>query len=211
VTIEDIIIKRGIKEILHFTTNLGFVGILDAGHVKPRKTLPSNRRLAHILKLNCSDRSRDVDWHNHVSLSITGVNEYFFQISNRWHKKDVAWWCMLSFKPEILTHSRVVFCTTNNAYSNVVKRGYGASGLEALFANQIVEYESGTIARRFSSTPSNQPTSKQAEVLYPGELSLDYLQNIYVNESDNASAVEGQWAVCSQAKSVECIVKPELF
>jgi hypothetical protein len=93
----------------------------------------------------------------------------------------------------------------------VVKRGYGASGLEELFANKIVEYESGTVARRLSSTPSNQPTSKQAEVLYPVELSLDYLQKIYVNESDNASAVESQWAVCSKAKSVECIVKPELF
>jgi hypothetical protein len=212
VTIEDIIIKRGIKEILHFTTNLGFVGILDSECVKPRKILPDNRRLEHILKLNCPDRSRDLDWHNYVNLSITCVNKYIFGISKKkWHKNDIGWWCILSFRPEILTHSGVVFCTTNNAYSNVVKRGYDNSGLEALFANQIVEYESGTVARRLSSTPSNQPTSKQAEVLYPGELSLDYLQKIYVNESDNASAVEGQWAVCSEAKSVECIVKPELF
>jgi len=212
VTMEDVIIKHGINEILHFTTNSGFVGILDAHCVKPSQDLPQDHRLEYILKMNCPNRSRDIEWLNYVSLSITHVNKYFFNISkNKWHKNDVAWWCILSFRPEILTHSGVVFCTTNNAYTKVVKRGYGDSGLEQLFANTVVEYESGTVAKRHHSMPVNQPTSKQAEVLYPGELSLDYLQRIYVNEEEHASAIESQWAICSEEPCVECIVRPELF
>lgn len=212
-TIEDIIIKRGIKEILHFTTNLGFIGILDSSCVKPRKILPDNRRLEHILKLNCPDRSRDQEWHNHVNLSITSVNNYLFRIARvKWHKDgDVDWWCILSFRTEIITHSGVVFCTTNNAYTKVVKRGCGVTGLEGLFADTIVEYESGTTARRHPSMPPNQPTSMQAETLYPGELSLDYLQRIYVNEVEHASAIEGQWAIYFDKPCVECVVRPKLF
>ena len=211
-TIENVIIKRGINEILHFTTNSNFVGILDVHCVKPSKDLPQNRRLEYILQINCPNRSRDIEWLNYVSLSITCVNKYFFNISkNKWHKNDVDWWCILSFRPEIMNHNRVVFCTTNNAYTNVVKRGYGTSGLEALFENQIVEYPSRTVARRHSSMPANQPTSIQAEVLYPGELSLDYLQRIYVNEKEHASAIVSQWAIYFERQCVECVVRPDLF
>jgi len=179
--------------------------------VKPSQDLSQNHRLEYILKINCPNRSRDLEWLNYVSLSITCVNKYFFNISKKWHKNDVAWWCILSFRPEIITHSGVVFCTTNNAYTKVVKRGCDVTGLEGLFADTIVEYESGTTARRHPSMPSNQPTSIQAEILYHRELSLDYLQRIYVNEVEHASAIEGQWAICSDKPCVECVMKPELF
>jgi len=122
-----------------------------------------------------------------------------------------GWWCILSFSPEILAHSDVVFCTTNNAYENVVRRGKGPSGLENLFAKTVVEYESGSVAVRNTSTPLNQPTSAQAEVLYPQELSLRYLQKVYVKEPNDASAIESQFGFYPDGFVVECEEKPELF
>lgn len=211
-TIEDIIRKRGIKEVLHFTQNQGITGILASNAVKSRKHVSQDKYLEYILKFNCPDRSRDINWHGYVNLSITSVNQYFFRISkDKWHVGSVDWWCILSFPPEILTHPGVFFCTTNNAYSGVVVRGTGAAALERLFVDEVVEYESGTVARRKTSTPSNQPTCNQAEVLYPGELSLDYLKSIYVNTSDDASAIESLFAVYPKFKVVKCIEKAELF
>ena len=122
-----------------------------------------------------------------------------------------GWWCILSFSPEILAHSGVVFCTTNNAYNKVVQRGEGPSNLDSLFMERVVEYESGTIAVRRGSTPLNQPTSAQAEVLYPKELSLEYLQKVYVKESDDASAIESQFGLYPDGFMVRCVEKPELF
>ena len=211
-TMKEVIKNREIKEILHFTTNRGITGILDSGVVKPRRQLAKDKRLEYIVKLNCPDRSRDAEWHDHVSMSITKVNQVLFRISkDKWHSGMVGWWCILSFSANILTHPGVVFCTTNNAYSGVVVRGTGAAALESLFADEVVEYESGTVARRRRSAPANEPTCKQAEVLYPGELSLDYLKYIYVNKSDDASAVESLFAVYPKIKRVKCIEKTELF
>ncbi len=204
--------EREIKEILHFTTNKGITGILALQSVLSRKRLPKKEYLEHILKLNCPDRSRDIDWLDYVNLSISSINKRLFDISkDKWHSRMDGWWCVLSFSPEILTHSGVVFCTTNNAYNSVVQRGEGATGLRGLFADRVIEYESRTFAIRRNSTPSNQPTSSQAEVLYPQKLSLEYLQAIYVKESDDASAIESQFSLYPDGYVVECIEKPELF
>jgi hypothetical protein len=211
-TINDIIEEREIKEILHFTTNKGITGILAMKSVLSRKHLKAEEYLEHILKLNCLDRSRDIKWHDYVNLSISSINKRLFGIStDQWHSLMDGWWCILSFSPEILTHSDVVFCTTNNAYNRVVKRGEGAVGLNELFADKVIEYESRTLASRGSLTLPSQPTCSQAEVLYPQKLPLEHLQCIYVKESDNASAIESQFSLYPGGHVVECIEKPELF
>ncbi len=209
-TIEEIIQKREITEVLHFTTNQGITGILASNSVKSRQCLSEDKYLEHIVKFNCPDRSRDSRWRDYVNLSITTVNLSLFGISKgKWHSKMEGFWCILSFSPEILTHSGVTFTTTNNIYTGV-KRGCGADGLEQLFARRVMKWE-GNIITRKSSTLKNQPTCNQSEVLYPGELSLDYLNFIYVNKSDDASAIESLFAVYPKFKGVKCIEKAELF
>ncbi len=208
--VHDVIQKHGINEVLHFTTNSGITGIFASNSVESRKRLSEDNYLEHILKYNCPDRSRDSKWLDYVNLSITTVNLNLFGISkDRWHSHMEGFWCILSFSPEILTHSGVIFTTTNNIYTGV-ERGQGADGLEKLFANRVIKWQ-GNIITRESSTPKNQPTCNQAEVLYPGELSLDYLKYIYVNKSDDASAVESLFAVYPKIKRVKCIEKTELF
>ena len=212
-TIAEITKIREIQEVLHFTTNKGITGILSTNSVKSRKLLPKEHYLEFIIQMNCPNRYRDADWHNYVNLSITQVNKSFFGISkDKWHAGMDGWWCILSFSPDILTHDGVVFCTTNNAYTTVVKRAEGPKGLEMLFAKKVIAYDSGTPAVRASTTPENLPTCNQAEVLYPDQLSLDYLDTIYCANAEDAAKIDSICRVCYiKTPRFKVIVNPDLF
>lgn len=208
-TIEEIIRKRKICEVLHFTTHRGITGILATGHVLPRTQLPKDVYLEYVRLYNCPDRSRDKTWWEYVNLSLTDVNRYLLGIArNRWHSNDVGWWCVLSFVPAILTHDGVYFTTTNNAYP-LVRHGEGADGLEAMFAPLVKEFDNKSVCR----TPRamlNMPTSPQAEVLYPKELDLIHLHHIYVPDEETAAKVESICTACRR-DVVDCRINKELF
>jgi len=207
-TVADIIATRNIEEVLHFTTNRGITGMIAAGRVLSRKRLPDEKHLEHVYQYNCPDRSRDASWHDYVNLSITTVNRHLFGISKgKWHRAQDGWWCIASFVPEIMTHEGVQFTTTNNMYTGVVRYS-GPSGLEKLFAPHICRWENNVI-NRTSTCPPNQPTCEQAEVLYPGELFLNYLQRLYVKTPDDAAALESILILYS--RDIEVVERLELF
>jgi len=209
VTISEIVNSRGIQEILHFTTNKGILGILDARALKARARLNSDARLEYIFQPNAADRGRDEDWLDYVNLSISRINHYFFQKSaGSWHKYKDLWWCVLSFTPEILEHDGVIFTTTNNIYSSV-KRAPGAKGLGDAFAKTIVRWNRNIVTRP-EDLPDNMTTCEQAEVLYPGELSTRYLRTIYVRSDETADELAGQIRAVNHY-SVDIQVNAELF
>ena len=208
-TIQDIIAARHIESVLHFTSNRGSLGVLAAGALKARRRLDADAQLKHIFYPNARDRSRDAAWHDYVNLSITRINEWFFQRSaGSWHKEQDFWWCILDFSPEILSHDGVVFTTTNNIYTGV-SRGEGAAGLDALFAPQIVRWR-GNVVTRQATDPPNFTTCSQAEVLYPGEVSTRFLQRVYVSQDKDGDELAGQIAMIGHPK-VEILTRPELF
>lgn len=180
-TIDRFIKTNSIERVVHFTTNIGLIGVLNTQTLKSRDRLNADEYLSHILHNNCETR-KDPAWTDYISMSIQSPNKMFLHYANRWEHNREFWWCILSFSPEILTHEGVVFCTTNNSYSGAVKRGKGIAGLKALYADEIPERHP-YIQRRTSRTPLANPTAEQAEVLYPGELTLEYLENIYLPEA----------------------------
>jgi hypothetical protein len=192
--IADIVKARGILEILHFTTNSGLAGVFATGAIRPRARLTTDAYVEHIYRSNCPDRSRDAEWHDYVNLSVTQINTRLFGISDgKWHWDLDGWWCILSLDPEILTHQGVYFATTNNMYSGV-RRLAGADGLEALFAPEILQYVRGgrrVMSTRVASASACEPTCSQAEVLYPGDLSIEYLRLVYVRDPEHADAAHG--------------------
>lgn len=207
-TISSIIRNRGIKEILHFTTNEGLLGILHTRFLKSRERLPEDKRLEYIFKPNAVWR-KDPLWLDYINLSISRINAKFFEIaSKKWHKARDIWWCVLSFDPIILTHEGVYFATTNNMYTGV-KRGRGASGLEALFADRIIQWDDRVVIRD-SHQPLNLTTCPQAEVLYPRKLSTTFLLKIYVQKPEHHDDICGQ---CSGVGHpvVDVFLKPEVF
>lgn len=207
--INEIITSRKIERILHFTTSDGFLGILATtpNALLPRSMLENNALLEFILKLNAPCRT-DTDWFSYNSLSITDINPWFFKCSKRIHSG--ARWVILEFSPEILEHEGVVFTTTNNIYTDCVVRGGDAEGLQSLFAAKIKNNNatSGFISR-FSHKQPSQPTDNQAEVLYPGALSCDFLTKVHVQNRENLALIVAQIKVCKCEHSV--VISPELF
>jgi len=207
-TISDIVKARGVSEILHFTTNKGILGILDAQSLKARARLHEDERLEYIFKLNAENRDRDSAWHDYVNLSLSRINSNFFSASGNWHKHEDLWWCVLSFLPEILDHPGVYFTTTNNMYSGV-RRSTGEAGMESLFATTITKWTGNTISRR-QDLPSHFTTCIQAEALYPGAVSTKYLQRIYVTNESAADELAGQISMLRHPE-VPIIIRPEIF
>jgi len=191
--IAQVISQRGIPEVVHFTTNNGLVGILRTGRLSANAFLQDEQCLRHVLKINSIDRSRDAMWLEYINISISRINDYFFKYSKSRVKHDDAYWCILGFDPSVMTHPGVQFATTNNAYP-LTLRAMGAAGLEALFAPTIHRKPSWSTNRVVGALPFH-PTCRQAEVLYPGHLSLDYLRNIYVASGDVSDEVFAQVAM----------------
>lgn len=207
-SIDQIVRERGIREVLHFTTNKGCLGILAKQALKARKRLAEDKILEFILQVNAEDRSRDVAWHDYVNLSISRINTQFFKASGYRHRDKDIWWCILSFSSEILAHDEVVFTTTNNMYSGV-KRAVGEQGFTAVFAPFIVQWHS-SIVKRPADCPAHMTTCAQAEALYPGEVSTEFLRTIYVADDTHADEVAGQISAVGH-RWVDIIVAPDRF
>ena len=206
-TIHDVIKRRGINEVLHFTTHRGLLGSLHSGSVKSRKRLPAEVDLKFIYQPNAIYR-KDPAWLDFVNLSISCINVVFFATSCRWHRAEDLWWCIMSFDPEVLTHPGVYFATTNNMYTGVV-HGTGAAGLENLFAPRVIRYN-GNIAVRTALLAHNLTTCVQAEALYPGELSVKHLKGVYVERNEDQDEVYAQMHMIG-VSGVDVIVDPKRF
>lgn len=205
--IEAMIRHRDITRLLHFSTNRGLVGTLASRALKSRALLNSDNYLERIFTPNARVR-QDFPWTRHVSLSISRINASFFAASTRWHAREDLWWCVLEFTPALLTHEGVVFVTTNNIYTGA-DRNTGAAGLQALFAERILQYRN-LISVRGPDVPDQLTTDAQAEVLYPVEVCTHHLRRVYVQSEDHAAVAEAQMAAVDHPP-IPVDVQPEAF
>ena len=197
--------QRGVENIVHFTTMQGAVGVLAAEAVKSRKRLPKDQYLEHVYRPNAAIR-KDVAWLDYVNLSIERINDWMFDASTRWHVEAGNAWVVFSFKPQILSHPGVVFTTTNNIYPTCW-RAEGSFGFSRMFADSVPG-RYGELHDRAGKLDA-WPTDRQAEVLYPGELSCKYLQRIDVQENQVLDAIHGALDVLDLDISVRHA--PEVF
>ena len=218
-TIENEIDARGISEILHFTTNRGVTGSLFKRVLMSRPHLNVDQHLRHVLQLNWGIRpeedaffDKSESWINFVNLSISEINARLFKLSKDRHTASDLWWCILGFDPKIMSHDGVWFATTNNGY-DACSRGKGQIGLQALFGPTVQRkfsgpYGSWSVSRGLRS--SELPTCEQAEVLYPDQLSLEYLRKIYVIEDEHHDIITGL-LVDFDYENIEVLVEPNKF
>ena len=179
--------QRGITEIVHFTTVHGAVGVLAAKALKSRARLREDQYLERVYRPNAEVR-KDGAWLDYVNLSIERINEWMFQTSTGWHEAENNSWVVLSFMPRILCHPGVVFATTNNIYP-ACERAEGLAGFRGMFAKTVLGYYSQIRDRE--GKLDSWPTDRQAEVLYPGEVSCDHLQRIDVQLEEALETIHG--------------------
>lgn len=214
-TVADIVERRGITEVLHFTTNQGLTGILAKGQIEPRARLPEDKYLEHVYRPN-ADTRKDRAWVDYVNLSISRINTEYFEHSSRWHAHEDVWWCALAFDPVILSDEGVYFATTNNIYTGC-RRAPGPEGLEALFGDPVHRYL-GNFARRTDEVGDELTTCHQAEVLYPGPLSLERLLTVYVATGPHADVASsscemllGSDEASDEKRNVKVLIDAEVF
>ena len=195
----------GITQVVHFTTIRGAVGILASNSVKSRERVSEDSYLEKVYQPN-ADVRKDPAWLDYVNLSVERINEWMFNTSTRWHLKEDNPWVVLSFHPRILTHPGVVFTSTNNIYP-LCKRSEGLAGFRQMFAARVHGRYSDIHDR--SNKEEAWPTDRQAEVLYPGELSCEHLQRIDVQLEQSLEDVDGLLGALSTNVSV-CYA-PEVF
>ena len=167
--------ERGITEILHYTTQKGVQGSIMKRCNLPRKRLEADEELAYIREEVWP--RKDPCWVDHVSLSVSRINLALYNSSRKRHPN--LWWAVMSFRPEILDREGVWFATTNNIYP-VCRRGQGVDNFEALFQQRVPFGYYGGVHCRRANCPERWTTDRSAEVLYPGGVSLDDLQRVYV-------------------------------
>ena len=196
---------RGITSIVHFTRTSGLKGILYTSVVMARSLLPEDARVKHVYEENVADRSRDLEWHDYISLSVTDINVRMFEFSKREHPCDE--WLILEFDPEVLGEPGVVFSTTNNAYE-VARRHAGPQGFEEMFAPRVPWGRYGSVRSRYGRA-RNQTTDPQAEVLYPHELALHHLHTVTVADEDAYETVQA--ILYNFPHDPEVVINPEAF
>ena len=196
---------RGVEEVLHFTTRPGALGILAVRAVRNCLQLRKDQYLEHVYRPNAPAR-KDGEWLRYVNLSISRINDWMFGSSVSWRPGSGGGWVIFSFRPQLLGDPGVVFATTNNIYP-ACRRGEGLEGFDSLFADVVL----GRYQERHdrAGKGSGWPTDRQAEVLYPGELSCEYLQRIDVQSEDALEAIVAAVAVLGSEVPVR--VAPEVF
>ncbi|MEX5628647.1 DarT ssDNA thymidine ADP-ribosyltransferase family protein [Pseudomonas marginalis] len=214
-TISDEVGKRGITEVLHFTTNRGIVGTLATGALLSRHRLPLADYLQHILHVNAADRpeareffDKSQNWLDFVNLSISEINRRYFLVSQKWHIDADIWWGILAFDPIVMSHDEVVFTTTNNSYDLCVRKS-GLLGFNDLFEPCIPRKAPRWKAHRLQR-PSFLPTCEQAEVLYLGQISTEYLRRIYVQD-ENCHDIAKGWLREFGLRGVDVLISPQKF
>jgi ssDNA thymidine ADP-ribosyltransferase, DarT len=164
---------RGIKAIVHFTTDKGILGTIRKGALLSRKRVQDDPDLAFIFA-GVWPR-RDLRWVDFVSLSVTDINTLLYSQAQR--NLPDRWWGVLAFGVDLLDDDGVWFTTTNNIFPSC-RRAQGSAGFEAMFA-PVVE---GSYQRKLNRADlrNAQPTDRAAEVLYPGTLAAERVQAVYV-------------------------------
>lgn len=205
---------RNIVEVLHFTTNKGFLGCMISKNLLSRKSLKQEQLLRHVLYPNSAVRPEESeffdkkeDWIDFVNLSISEINRRYFDFSKKWHEDANIWWVIMSFDPAIINHQNVYFATTNNSYEHC-QREVSLIGFENLF-QPIIRRKNDWSAYR-GQRLEHLTTCEQAEVLYPQKLSLEWLRRVYVVDIETHDIVSG-WVRENGFDQVEVIISPEKF
>ncbi len=208
-TIPALIAAREIAEIVHFTPHDGAFGILSTGFLLPNAEVKLEKRLEFVLKLNVADR-KDPQWAGYNSMSITVPNRQFLRFSINKHGTGISWWCIFAFDPIILTHPDVVFATGNNTWPNT-RRTEGYRGLAGMFADRVPGTYNSNVTR-YASVPVNVPTTHEAEVLYKGRLSLDFMRHVYFADQEHADEFFAEASALGVTLPVGTVaLRPELF
>ena len=192
-SLADFARNLGVSEVLHYTSQRGVMGTVMKKALLSREQVENDPDIAFIFE-GVWER-KDPEWVDYISLSLTRINLDLYRRSRK--RFPDYWWAILSFDVEILDHEGVWFTTTNNTYP-VCQRGQGQDGLQAMFGPEVPWGRRGSVKSRWTGMPDAWTTCQTAEVLYPRQIDLDHLRQIYVPGAQHRRLVQA-WAEVYEA------------
>ena len=157
--------RIGIRRLCHFTRLSSLRDIVHDRCIKPSVELRPEQ-------INDSERYDQL--RDHVCCSIMFPNVFLLNE----YAKDLSDWCVLILRGSLLGQPDVLFCAVNAAtkFGELVEPGL--AGLESLYRNEV--RLGNRHWRRSPNQPKSVPTDNQAEVLIPGRIPLDAIDEIVV-------------------------------
>lgn len=197
---------RGVSEIRHYTSERGVMGSIMRGRLLSRDRVEGDPDLAFIFE-GVWER-RDPEWVDHISMSVSQINVDLYQSSRK--RFPDYWWAVMAFDVAMLDAPDVVFTTTNNVYDDVCRRAPGIAGFEDMFADEVPFGYHGSVKYRPASRAAHLTTDRAAEVLFPGEVTLDSMQALYVPGRQHKRMVDA-WCEVYEHPELPVLIDPSPF
>lgn len=186
-SIHDFIAQRGITRLVHFTPFINVLGIYEEKYVFPVEMIKERAKGFLLDYIQFNDENRHDGRRNCINLSIQRINYFLFKRFLEKFSCDL--WCILEINPYIMEQQGVEFTIANAASSYVKQYGVksGLEGLRDMFADNL---NTGKRIERRVGIPNNCPTSRQAEVLYPGAISISNITGVVVQCEEHYERVK---------------------
>lgn len=186
--VENIINRRGITELLHFTRADHLASILRNGIVPITQARTDNLG-AIVNDVNRFDGRTDAS-----SLSVSFPNyKMFFKYRMLEENRGVEW-AVLSISPSVLIDNYCLFCKYNAADARMSNQPN--EDLETVAAFESMFDEQGDISRGDLKVKNKEPTDVQAEVLVYGVIPPEKIMGAYFSnhlvKSNNAHHFGGR-------------------
>jgi len=177
----EIIKKRNITQLIHFTNKKNISSILKNGLLNNDEL--HKRNLDYIY----NDPERRDKWTFAISLSVTNKNPYLYKSFKFKHKLNDSDFVEIKINPSVIAEKKCIFCDTNAANytfdhyrqnENELNNLKIWPAFEALFKKVTVrhEYAGGKIFR--SSHQPNETTCPQAEICLIGDIQPEKFINL---------------------------------
>lgn len=172
---EDIIKKRKIKTLVHFTAVKNLPSILKNG-LQSRKMIAQNGLEAVYNDLNRYD---DRKLYNCLSIEFPNFPMFYKYYKTYPHRK----WCIIGFNINLILELDCLFCFTNAA-NNIVSKKDNKNFKGKMAFLQLFDKEVCGIKRNERRLYDCFPTDEQAEVLIKGRIDPKYILGVRFDDKN---------------------------
>jgi len=178
---------RGIRHLVHFTTEQNLPIILESGSILSRLKLTEITHPDDAIQdaIVTNDTIRLDGKTDFVNLSIEHPNIPLLNAYKRRNSLSYVNWCLLLLDPELIYHEETLFSVTNAASNRARQIGIDGSFASfcRLFDAKYAKTASVSVSKRYTA-------DLQAEVLYKGEVSTRFLREVvFESEAHRVKAV----------------------
>jgi len=175
--IQEIIEKRRIRKLVHFTRITNLKSIIDYG------ILPKTEIERRKIKVDYNDQARKDNWLEATSVSVTEKNLFLFPRYIERAKSKENDWIDILISTNILTEKECVFCYTNAANHNFDKFRENKlflknpNAFEDMFKYKVESSDYRQPIIRINQK-DNKTTDNQAEICVFGIIEKKYFINL---------------------------------